>query len=70
MALSCNNNDQSNIELNQSSQKNISNLSESNENISKIQPNTQIVNSGQVGVWVNGQAKIMTTLILLKCLWE
>ena len=61
VALSCNNNDQSNIELNQSSQKNISNLSESNENISKIQPNTQIVNSGQVGVWVNGQAKIMTT---------
>ena len=61
VALSCNNNDQSNIELNQSSQKNINNLSESNENISKIQPNTQIVNSGQVGVWVNGQAKIMTT---------
>ena len=61
MALSCNNNDQSNIELTQSSQKNIRNLSESNENISKIQPNTQIVNSGQVGVWVNGQAKIMTT---------
>jgi len=61
VALSCNDNDQSNIELNQSSQKNISNLSKSNENISKIQPNTQIVNSGQVGVWVNGQAKIMTT---------
>jgi len=61
VALSCNNNDQSNIELNQSSQKNISNLSESNENISKIQPNTQIVNSGQIGIWVNGQAKIMTT---------
>ena len=61
VALSCNNNDQSNIELNQSSQKNISNLSESNESISKIQPNTQIVNSGQVGIWVNGQAKIMTT---------
>ena len=61
VALSCNDNDQSNIELNQSSQKNISNLSESNENISKIQPNTQIVNSGQIGIWVNGQAKIMTT---------
>ncbi|MBU92961.1 MAG: hypothetical protein CL723_00015 [Chloroflexi bacterium] len=59
VALSCNDNDQSNIELNQPSQKNISNLNESNENISKIQPNTQIVNSGQVGIWVNGQSKIM-----------
>ena len=60
MAISCNDNGQTNIESNKSNQQNISNLNESNKNISKIQPNTQTVNSGQIGIWVNGQSKIMT----------
>ena len=59
MAISCNDNDQANIESNKSDQKNISNLNESNENISKVQPNTQIINNGQIGIWVYGQSKIM-----------
>ena len=59
MAISCNDNDQTNIESNKSDQKNISNLNESNENISKVQPNTQIINNGQIGIWVYGQSKIM-----------
>ena len=37
------------------------NLNESNTEISKTQPNTQIINNGQSGIWINGQAKIMTT---------
>ena len=59
MAISCNDNDQANIESNKSDQKNISNLNESNENISKVQSNTQIINNGQIGIWVYGQSKIM-----------
>ena len=61
IAISCSNdNDQTNIESDDSTQKNISNLNDSNKNISRIQPNTQIINNGQIGIWVNGQAKIMT----------
>ena len=60
IAISCSNdNDQTNIESDDSSKNNISNLNDSNKNISRIQPNTQIIHNGQIGIWVNGKAKIM-----------
>ena len=61
IAISCSNdNDQTNIESDDSTKNNISNLNDSNKNISRIQPNTQIIHNGQIGIWVNGQSKIMT----------
>ena len=60
MSISCADNEQAKIEPN-NSQNNVRNLNESNSDISKTQSNNQIINSGQTGIWVNGQAKIMTT---------
>ncbi len=60
MSISCMDNEQTKIEPN-NSQNNVRNLNESNSDISKTQSNTQIINNGQNGIWVNGQAKIMTT---------
>ena len=60
MSISCTDNEQTKIEPN-NSQNNVGNLNESNSDISKTQSNTQIINNGQNGIWVNGQAKIMTT---------
>lgn len=60
MSISCTDNEQTKIEPN-NSQNNVRNLNESNSDISKTQSNTQIINNGQNGIWVNGQAKIMTT---------
>ena len=60
MSISCADNEQAKIEPN-NSQNNVRNLNESNSDISKTQSNTQIINNGQNGIWVNGQAKIMTT---------
>ena len=60
MSISCTDNEQTKIEPN-NSQNNVGNLNESNSDISKTQSNAQIINNGQNGIWVNGQAKIMTT---------
>ena len=60
MSISCTDNEQTKIEPN-NNQNNVKNLNESNSDISKTQSNTQIINNGQNGIWVNGQAKIMTT---------
>ena len=60
MSISCTDNEQTKIEPN-NSQNNVRNLNESNSDISKTPSNTQIINNGQNGIWVNGQAKIMTT---------
>ena len=60
MSISCTDNEQTKIEPNYN-QNNVKNLNESNSDISKTQSNTQIINNGQNGIWVNGQAKIMTT---------
>ena len=60
MSISCTDNEQTKIEPN-NNQNNVKNLNESNSDISKTQSNNQIINSGQTGIWVNGQAKIMTT---------
>ena len=60
MSISCTDNEQTKIEPN-NSQNNVRNLNESNSDISKTQSNAQIINNGQNGIWVNGQAKIMTT---------
>ena len=60
MSISCTDNEQTKIEPN-NNQNNVRNLNESNSDISKTQSNAQIINNGQNGIWVNGQAKIMTT---------
>ena len=60
MSISCTDNEQTKIEPN-NNQNNVKNLNESNSDISKTQSNAQIINNGQNGIWVNGQAKIMTT---------
>jgi uncharacterized protein YggE len=66
LGISCNDNDQTNIESNNSNQKNIGNLKESNIDIPQIEANTQIINNGQIGIWVNGHAEIMTEPDIVK----
>ncbi len=60
MSISCMDNEQAKIES-QNNQNSIKSLNESNTDISRTQSNTHIINNGQTGIWVNGQAKIMTT---------
>ena len=59
MSISCMDNEQAKIES-QNNQNSIKSLNESNTDISRTQSNTHIINNGQTGIWVNGQAKIMT----------
>ncbi len=60
MSISCMDNEQAKIES-QNNQNSIKSLNESNTDMSRTQSNTNIINNGQTGIWVNGQAKIMTT---------